>query len=117
MYFSKPAIIISEQNIVAEQPRFDMDGFMPVLKERMYSKSVFARQFHIGWLSALRAVPDSQLLKHLPGILDQLFIILSDDTKEIRTRYVVILIYITHLVEMISRSLLQIFIKFWDAKH
>ena len=74
------------KNIVAEQPRFDMDGFMPILKERMYSKSVFARQFHLGWLSALRAVPDSQLLKHLPGILDQLFTILSDDTKEIRTR-------------------------------
>ena len=74
------------QNIVAEQPKFDMDGFMPVLKERMYSKSIFARQFHLGWLSALRAVPDSQLLKHLPGILDQLFIILSDDTNEIRTR-------------------------------
>ena len=60
---------------------------MAVLKERMYSKSVFARQFHLGWLNALRAVPDSQLLKYLPGILDQLFIILSDDTKEIRTRY------------------------------
>ena len=75
------------QNIVAEQPTFDMDGFMPVLIKHMYSRQVFARQFHLGWLSALRAVPDSQLLKHLPGILDQLFIILSDDTKEIRTRY------------------------------
>ena len=70
---------------------------MAVLKERMYSKSVFARQFHLGWLSALRAVPDSQLLKYLPGILDQLFIILSDDTKEIRTRYFINL-YTTVLI-------------------
>ena len=83
----KHILLLFLQNIVAEQPRFDMDKFMPVLKERMYSKSVFARQFHLGWLSALRAVPDSQLLNHLPGILDQLFIILSDETKEIRTRY------------------------------
>ena len=30
-------------NIVTEQARFDLDVFMPVLKERMYNKNVFAR--------------------------------------------------------------------------
>ena len=34
-------------NIVTEQARFDLDVFMPVLKERMYNKNVFARYLKI----------------------------------------------------------------------
>lgn len=73
-------------NIVTEQARFDLDTFMPVLKERMYNKNVFARSFHLGWIAALKTVPESQLLPHLPDILDQLFMILSDKTLEIHSR-------------------------------
>ena len=61
---------------------------MPVLKERMYNKNVFARSFHLGWIAALKTVPDlrSQLLHYLPEILDPLFMILSDKTIEIHSR-------------------------------
>jgi len=73
-------------NIVTEQARFELDTFMPVLKERMYNQNEFARTFHLGWIATLRMVPESQLLPHLPDILDQLFMILSDKTPEIHSR-------------------------------
>ena len=73
-------------NIVTENPKFDLDAFVPVLKERMYNKNVFARSFHLAWISALKTVPDSKLIRYLPDILDQLFVILSDDTMEIHSR-------------------------------
>lgn len=57
---------------------------MPLLRERIYTKSSFARQFIISWISVLDAVPDIDLILRLPEILDGLFRILDDPKLEVK---------------------------------
>uniref|UniRef100_A0A069DWW3 Protein VAC14 homolog n=2 Tax=Triatominae TaxID=70999 RepID=A0A069DWW3_9HEMI len=66
------------KDIVTENATFDLIGFMPLLRERLYSKNTFARQYIISWVSVLDAVPDIHLILFLPEILDGLFLMLSD---------------------------------------
>lgn len=63
---------------------FDLVGFMPLLRERIYTKSPFGRQFVISWVSVLDAVPEIDFIIFLPEILDGLFKILEDPTPEIK---------------------------------
>lgn len=63
---------------------FDLVGFMPLLRERIYTKSPFGRQFVIAWVSVLDAVPNMDFIIFLPEILDGLFRILEDPTPEIK---------------------------------
>ncbi|XP_067003163.1 protein VAC14 homolog [Anabrus simplex] len=72
------------KDIVTESPSFDLVAFMPLLRERIYTKNAFARQFIISWVSVLDAVPDIDLILFLPEILDGLFRILEDPTLEIK---------------------------------
>ncbi|KAK0089963.1 hypothetical protein PV325_004440 [Microctonus aethiopoides] len=72
------------KDIVTESGMFDLVGFMPVLRERIYTKSPFGRQFMISWVSVLDAVPDMDFVVILPEILDGLFRILEDPTPEIK---------------------------------
>ena len=39
------------QDIVTESCAFDMVNFMPLLRERIYTKNPFARQFIVSWVS------------------------------------------------------------------
>lgn len=57
---------------------------MPLLRERIFTKSSFARQFVISWISVLDAVPDIDLIIYLPEILDGLFKILNDPSLEVK---------------------------------
>lgn len=72
------------QDIVTESATFNLVGFMPLLRERVYATNTFARQFIISWVSVLDAVPDIDLIIFLPEILDGLFHILEDPTLEIK---------------------------------
>ena len=72
------------KDIVAESENFDVDGFMPLLRERVYVTNPFSRQFLVGWISALDSVPDMEMLTHLPVFFDGLFHMLADPNKEIR---------------------------------
>lgn len=63
---------------------FDLVGFMPLLRERIYTKNPFGKQFVIAWVSVLDAVPDIDFILFLPEILDGLFRILEDPTLEIK---------------------------------
>ncbi|KAK2085422.1 hypothetical protein P7K49_036722 [Saguinus oedipus] len=72
------------QDIVTESNKFDLVGFIPLLRERIYSNNQYARQFIISWILVLESVPDINLLDYLPEILDGLFQILGDNGKEIR---------------------------------
>lgn len=63
---------------------FDLVGFMPLLRERIYTKNPFGKQFVIAWVSVLDAVPDIDFIIFLPEILDGLFRILEDPTLEIK---------------------------------
>ncbi|KAI4488693.1 hypothetical protein M0802_011401 [Mischocyttarus mexicanus] len=72
------------KDIVTESSVFDLVGFMPLLRERIYTKNTFGRQFVIAWVSVLDAVPNMDFIIFLPEILDGLFRILEDPTPEIK---------------------------------
>lgn len=72
------------KDIVTENATFDLVAFMPLLRERLYAKNTFSRQYIISWVSVLDAVPDIQLILFLPEILDGLFNMLSDNNIEIK---------------------------------
>lgn len=44
------------QDIVTESNQFDLVGFIPLLRERIYSNNQYARQFIISWVGARGAV-------------------------------------------------------------
>lgn len=69
---------------MTESATFDLVGFMPLLRERIYASNTFARQFVISWLAVLDAVPDIDLIIFLPEILDGIFHMLEDPTLEIK---------------------------------
>lgn len=69
---------------MTESGLFDLVGFMPLLRERIYTKNQFGRQFVISWVSVLDAVPNMDFIIFLPEILDGLFRILEDPTPEIK---------------------------------
>ncbi|TRY54537.1 hypothetical protein DNTS_033403 [Danionella cerebrum] len=79
------------KDIVTESNRFDLVAFVPLLRERIYSNNQYARQFIISWIHVLESVPDINLLDYLPEILDGLFQILGDGSKEIRRMCEVVL--------------------------
>ncbi|GIY11278.1 protein VAC14 homolog [Caerostris extrusa] len=72
------------KDIVAESSSFDLPAFIPLLRERIYSKNAFTRQFIISWVSTLDSIADINMVVFLPEILDGLFAILSDPLAEIR---------------------------------
>ncbi|XP_033352688.1 protein VAC14 homolog [Bombus vosnesenskii] len=72
------------KDIVTESGLFDLVGFMPLLRERIYTKNPFGRQFVIAWVSVLDAVPNMDFIIFLPEILDGLFRILEDPMPEIK---------------------------------
>ncbi|XP_013381425.1 protein VAC14 homolog isoform X4 [Lingula anatina] len=72
------------KDIVTESSSFDLVSFMPLLRDRIYVRNAFARQFLVSWISTLDAVPDIEMIVFLPEILDGLFNILGDENDEIR---------------------------------
>ncbi|MBN3274570.1 VAC14 protein, partial [Polyodon spathula] len=79
------------KDIVTESSKFDLVAFVPLLRERIYSNNQYARQFIISWILVLESVPGINLLDYLPEILDGLFQILGDGSKEIRKTCEVVL--------------------------
>jgi len=73
------------KDIVTESKSFDVESFVPALRERMYTRDRFVRQFLVSWISVLDSVPDSCIVQHLPELLDPLFNILDDSSPEIAT--------------------------------
>ncbi|CAH1958178.1 unnamed protein product [Acanthoscelides obtectus] len=72
------------KDIVVESTTFDLDGFIPLLREKIYTKSPFARQFVISWISILNTEPRLDLIGYLPELLDGLFRILDDTNLEVK---------------------------------
>lgn len=44
------------QDIVTESNQFDLVGFIPLLRERIYSNNQYARQFIISWVGSRGAM-------------------------------------------------------------
>ncbi|PFX23014.1 Protein VAC14-like [Stylophora pistillata] len=74
----------SVKDIVTESSSFDLVSFIPLLRDRIYTANPFAKQFLVSWLMVLDAVPDLDLVAHLPEFLDGLFNIFKDRNPEIR---------------------------------
>ncbi|XP_014085882.1 protein VAC14 homolog isoform X1 [Bactrocera oleae] len=73
------------KDIVTESSQiFNLEAFIPLLKERIYVNNSFARQYVISWISILNAVPEINMLIYLTDILDGLFTMLEDNTLEIQ---------------------------------
>uniref|UniRef100_UPI00358FE29E protein VAC14 homolog isoform X2 n=1 Tax=Myxine glutinosa TaxID=7769 RepID=UPI00358FE29E len=72
------------KDIVTESDHFDLIAFIPLVRDRIYTHNQHARQFIISWISALEAVPNIELVVYLPEILDGLFTILGDLSRDIR---------------------------------
>ncbi|KAL3731299.1 hypothetical protein ACJRO7_028212 [Eucalyptus globulus] len=63
---------------------FNIEEFIPLLRERMNVLNPYVRQFLVGWITVLDSVPDIDMLGFLPDFLDGLFNMLSDSSHEIR---------------------------------
>ncbi|XP_064393704.1 protein VAC14 homolog isoform X2 [Halichondria panicea] len=72
------------KDVVSENPHFDVDTFISLLRDRIYSKDGYARQFLVSWVSFLDSVPDIHIQEHVQEFIDGLFLILGDERKEIR---------------------------------
>ncbi|CAF0730839.1 unnamed protein product [Didymodactylos carnosus] len=70
------------KDIVTETcTQFELIAFIPILRERIYIRNPFTRQFLI---SLLTSVPELDMIQYLPEILDGLCHILGDPNPEIR---------------------------------
>ena len=88
------------KDIVTESKKFNVTAFIPVLRERMYTRDKFVRQFLVSWISLLDSVPDSEMVKHLPEFLDPLFTILDDPSSEISSLCDNLLAeFLSHIIE------------------
>lgn len=77
------------QDIVTESSQIlNLDGFIHLLREQIYVKNSFARQYVISWISVLNAVPEINMVVYLTEILDGLFLMLEDNMPEIHRMYV-----------------------------
>ncbi|OQV15099.1 Protein VAC14-like protein [Hypsibius exemplaris] len=72
------------KDVVIESKSFNLETFVPLLRERIYARNPFVRQFLVSWIAVLDSVPEIDILHFLPEILDGLFVILSDPRLEIR---------------------------------
>ncbi len=72
------------KDLIPESEGFEVDTFIPLLQKYLKMTNPHIRQLLIGWITALDAVPDIDMIKRLPDFLDGLFNMLSDTNKEIQ---------------------------------
>ncbi len=70
MKFDSEGLFI--QDIVTASPTFDMDVFVPQLKEALTVMNPRKRNFLISWIRVLSSVPDIEILNHLADLLEGL---------------------------------------------
>jgi vacuole morphology and inheritance protein 14 len=64
--------------------KFDIIVFMQLLRERIYVKNSYVRQFLVSWLKVLDSEPNINIIAHISDLLDGLFQILDDSNAEIK---------------------------------
>ncbi|XP_011494021.1 PREDICTED: protein VAC14 homolog [Ceratosolen solmsi marchali] len=88
------------KDIVTESDDFDLLAFISVLRERMYTKNPFGRQFIISWILVLISVPDIDMVIYLTDILDGLFKILEDPIPEIKRSAETVFMEFLHSIKL-----------------
>ena len=69
---------------MTETKSFDVASFIPLLRERLYAKKALAQRFVVTWVQLLNDIPSIDMLVYLPELMDGLFVILSEQTVEIK---------------------------------
>lgn len=72
------------KEIVMETQYFDVEKFVPLMKQYINDKSPHIRRLLISWIDVMDNVPGIDILDFLPEFLDGLFDMLSDPHREIR---------------------------------
>ncbi len=97
---------IDEEGI-ANNKVFSLARFIPLLAERMYVLSPFARNYLVSWITVLGSVPELELVSYLPAFLDGLLKYLSDPNTDVRVATANVLAdflrEIRHAAELASR--------------
>ncbi len=62
---------------------FSLARFIPLLQERIWVLSPFARTFLVSWVTLLDTIPDLELVHYLPAFLGGLFKFLSDPNRDV----------------------------------
>eukprot|EP01080_Neovahlkampfia_damariscottae_P006671 gene6671-10835_t len=74
------------KDILTEDDGFKLEEVIPLIQERVNSNDPYVRQFILGWIIILDAIPDVNILSHLPSFLSGIFSMLSDPNVEIVTQ-------------------------------
>jgi vacuole morphology and inheritance protein 14 len=68
----------------SEHIPFSVSTLIPLLSERIYTVNPFTRTFLISWMAVLNAIPQLDLVAHLPEFLDGLLGFVSDTNVDVR---------------------------------
>ena len=71
------------QDIVTASPEFDVDAFIPQLRDFLTVQDVKQSMFLIQWITLLAGVPDVDLLSHLPQLLGGLLDAMTINNREV----------------------------------
>jgi vacuole morphology and inheritance protein 14 len=94
------------QDVVTESEDFEVEKFIPLLRERIRSKEPSIRQLVVGWITLLDSVPSINMLDFLPEYLGGLFDMLSDQNKDIRQQaYATLAEFLREITETPSMAL------------
>ncbi|KAJ9506549.1 hypothetical protein QJQ45_019610, partial [Haematococcus lacustris] len=70
--------------VTAAPATFNAAVFIPKLREYLRVAHPSKRQFLLHWITVLDSVPDLDMLRHLPSLVEGLMGLLSDPNREIR---------------------------------
>lgn len=73
----------ADSNSVELPTAFSLAKFIPLLQERIWVLSPFARTFLVSWVTLLDTIPDLELVYYLPAFLGGLFKFLSDPNRDV----------------------------------
>lgn len=71
------------QDIVTASPDFDVEAFIPQLREFLQVQDLKQSVFLIQWITLLASVPDVDMLSHLPQILGGLLDSMTTNFRDV----------------------------------
>lgn len=74
----------NSNTVETNKEKFDIIVFIQLVRDRIYVKNSFVRQFIVSWLKVLDSEPNLNIIQYVSDILDGLFQILDDPNNEIK---------------------------------
>ncbi len=60
------------KDVVSENPHFDVDTFISLLRDRIYSKDGYARQFLVSWVSIILLIVPCKPARNIASVVVRL---------------------------------------------